>query len=69
MLLPPLDKKLRKSQLQIFYGLCDEEITALERGKVKLIEPPILALPRLQGECIADADACDKQIACVPLQK
>lgn len=42
----------------------------METLKAELIEPPVLALPRLQGEYTADKDACDEQIGgCILLQK
>lgn len=61
--------KLRKGQRQTFNGLADDEISALETLKVKLVEPPVLALSRSQRAYTVDTDVCDKQIGCVLLQK
>lgn len=35
----------------------------------RLISPPVLALPRFQGQYTVNTDAYDRQIGCVLLQK
>lgn len=64
-----LNKKLLNDQLQTFDGMSDEEITALETLKAKLIEPTVLPLPQSQGDYTVGTEACDKQIGCIILQK
>lgn len=41
-----LKKKIRKGQMNIFDGLNDNKVIALETIKARLVEPPLLALPR-----------------------
>lgn len=50
-------------------GSSYEEVTALETEKAKLIEPPVMALLRLQSDYTIETDAWDKQIGCFLLQK
>lgn len=57
------NKKLQKGKLQSSDGLSDKEITALERLNAKKIEPPVLVLPRLQGDYTADTNASRKKTA------
>lgn len=64
-----LNEKLCKAQLQAFQVLTEDEITALVTLKAKLVDHPILALPRLQDGNSMDADLCEEQIGCVHLQK
>lgn len=42
----PLNKELRKGQLQVFDALANHETTALKPLKAKLVEPHVLPLPR-----------------------
>lgn len=60
---------LQKGQPPTFDGLFDKEITALETLDAKLMESPLMALPRSQGDYTVDTEACDKGIGCVVLQK
>lgn len=57
-----LIEKLCEGQPQIFDGITDDEFSALERIKVKLVEPPVLAPPRLIGDYTVDTDACGQWI-------
>lgn len=52
-----LNEKLPKNQPQTLDGLDDDEITALETQKAKLVEPPLLPLPHLLGVYTVDMDA------------
>lgn len=65
----PLNKKLRNGQPQTFDKLSNDEITALERLKIKLANPVVLELSLWQGDYTVDTDACDKQIGCDLLQE
>ena len=65
----PLNRKLRKGEPTVFGPLNEEEMGALEELKKRLIEPPILTLPRRDGRYTVDTDACDKQVGCVLLQE
>lgn len=40
-----------------------------QRFMEKLITPPVLALPRLNGQYTINTDVCDTQVECVLLQK
>lgn len=64
----PFNENLWKGQPQDFDSLSHEKTTARETLKAKLMEPPVLALPRSQGNFTVDTYACDKQIACVLLE-
>lgn len=64
-----LNKKLQKVQSQNFEGLTEDKIAALETLKARIVEPPVLHLPRSQSTYTVDTDAHDKQIACLLLQK
>lgn len=46
------NKKLGKGQLQTFDVLSNDEIAPLGTVKAKLVEPEVLALPRLQGDLL-----------------
>lgn len=52
-----------------FTSSSDEDITALETLKAKLIEPKVLALPISQGENTVYSDTCDDQIDCILVEK
>lgn len=65
----PRKKKLPKGHLQTFVGLLARKITALETLKTKLVDRPVMALPRSQGDFTIDTDPCNKQIGGIPLQK
>lgn len=65
----PLIKNLQKVPPQTFEELTNEEITALEALKAKLVEPPEQDLTCLLGRFIVDTYTCDKQIGFVLLDK
>lgn len=58
----PLNKMLCKCQPQTFDRLSENEPTALETKKTKLVEPSVRALPRFPGYYTIYMNACDKQI-------
>lgn len=37
----------------------DEDKAALETVRVRLVEPPVVDLPRLQGNCMVGTDVSD----------
>lgn len=59
---------LHKRQLQTIDGWTDDDTISLETVKAKLAEPPVLALPPLQGNYTVETDACYKQIGFVFLE-
>lgn len=65
----PLNRKLRKDEPTKFDSLTTEETEAFETLKSKLVEPPVLALPRGKGRYTVDTDACNEQVGCVLLQE
>ena len=65
----PLNVKLMKDKPQQWGDLNEEETKAFETLKERLIEPPVLALPKLQGRYTIDTDACNTQVGCVLLQE
>lgn len=56
----PLNKKIRKGELQTFDGLTDDKITALETLKAESVKPPGLDFTSSQGTYSIDMDAWDK---------
>lgn len=65
----PLFRKLRKGQARVYTKISDQELDSLESLMEKLISPPVLALPRLQGPYMANTDDCVQRIGCVSVQK
>ena len=65
----PLNKKLRKGEPFEFGHLNDAEHSAFLTLKDKLVNPPILALPRHNYHYTLDTDACEDQVGCVLLQE
>lgn len=57
-----LIRNLQKSPQQTFDEFSDEEPTALETVRMKLVEPPVLALPNLQGNYTIDTEVCHPKI-------
>jgi hypothetical protein len=45
-----------------------EQLAAFEKLRENLLNPPILALPRVEGTLTLDTDACDEQIGCALFQ-
>lgn len=71
--MPPYEiqsyKKLQKGYSQTFDELFDEKVIAVEKEKVKPIEPLVLVLLRLRSHNTVDSDVCDKHIDCLLLQE
>ena len=65
----PLNKKLMKDQPTNFETLSAEEYDAFQTLKRRLIEPPILALPKGSKPYRLETDACDHQVGCVLTQE
>ena len=65
----PLNQRLMKGQQTTWGDLNEEEQQACETLKDKLVNPPILVLPRLGRRYTIDTDACDVQVGCVLLQE
>ena len=65
----PLNNKLHKDQPKSFGALTDEEFEAFATLRNHLINPPILALPKVGKKYIVETDACDEQVGCVLLQE
>ena len=63
-----LNRKLEKGQPSRFGDLTDEELKAFRELKRRLTSPLILALPKRDGYCKLDTDACDHQVGCTLLQ-
>lgn len=55
-----LNNKSQKCQPQTFDGSSHEEGTALKHLKVELMEPPVLSLPRSQGNYMVSTDSRNK---------
>ena len=64
----PLNQKLKKGEPFQFDSLNDEEYKAFADLKVRLISPPVLALPRHGLRYTLDTDACAHQVGCALLQ-
>ena len=64
----PLNRKLEKGQPFNFEVLTDPEYAAFEELKRRLVSPPILALPKRDGQYKLDTDACDTQVGSTLLQ-
>jgi len=65
----PLNAKLRKGEPVSFGPFNDKEQEAFDTLKMRLISPPVIALPRGTGKYTVDTDACDRQVGCVLLQE
>lgn len=52
-----------------FRQLSNEERDAMKQLQIKLISPPVLALPKLTRKYTVDTDACDRQVGYVMLQE
>jgi RNase H-like domain found in reverse transcriptase len=60
----PLNHLLKKGEGPKLGTLTKEQLLAFETLREKLLQPPILALPRREGRYILDTDASDGQIGC-----
>ena len=63
----PLNAKLWKGEAQKWGELNEDETKAFETLKEKLLNPPILTLPRIGRRYTIYTDACNVQIGCVLL--
>ena len=64
----PLNALLRKGESPNFGQLNTEQTQAFEDLRARLLDPPILALPRKEGLFTLDTDASQEQIGCCLLQ-
>ena len=65
----PLNQRLTKGQPTKWGDLTNEETEAFKTLKTRLINPPVLALPKVGRSYIVDTDACAYQVGCVLLQE
>jgi hypothetical protein len=65
----PLNALLRKGESPQLGTLTGEQLQAFETLRAKLLNPPILALPRAHGQYILDTDASNEQIGCCLFQE
>ena len=65
----PLNNMLRKDVDPDFDNPTDEQLTAFEALKKALVEPPVLALPRVSKPYVIETDASNYQIGCALLQE
>ena len=63
------EQEAEKGQTKNWDSLTEEEMTAFEILKDKLVDLPILTIPEENRPLIFDADACQYQLACVLLQQ
>ena len=59
---------LRKGESPQLGEFTTEQLDAFEKLRQKLLDPPILALPRADGRFTQDSDASNYQIGCTLLQ-
>lgn len=64
----PLNRPLRKGE-PTRIKLNDDKRRKVDNLEWKLTSPPVLALPRLEGQCMVETDAWDEQVGCVLLHK
>ena len=64
----PLNQLLRKGESPQLGEFTTEQLEAFEKLRQKLLDPPILALPRADGRFTLDTDASNYQIGCTLLQ-
>jgi RNase H-like domain found in reverse transcriptase/Reverse transcriptase (RNA-dependent DNA polymerase)/Integrase zinc binding domain/Integrase core domain/Chromo (CHRromatin Organisation MOdifier) domain/Retroviral aspartyl protease len=60
----PLNALLRKGEGPQLGVLSPDQLTAFETLRARLLDPPILALPRADGVFTLDTDASNEQIGC-----
>ena len=61
--------KLWKDQPVKWGDLTDDEMLPFKNLKSRLINPPVLAIPKAVQRCTLDTDACDYQVGCVQLRE
>lgn len=59
----------RENEPTYFDTLVDDQCDAIGTLRMKLIEPPILMLPKRHGRMNLDTDACKDQVGCALLQE
>jgi RNase H-like domain found in reverse transcriptase/Reverse transcriptase (RNA-dependent DNA polymerase) len=64
----PLNLLLRKLETPQPGHLSSEQVTTFDTLRDALLNPPILALPRIEGAFTLDTDASDHQLGCCLLQ-
>jgi hypothetical protein len=65
----PLNILLRKGESPQLGSLLEEQLVAFEAFRTRLLDPPILALPRAEGFFILDTDYSQEQIRCCIFQE
>jgi RNase H-like domain found in reverse transcriptase len=65
----PLNILLRKGETPQLSPLSPEQVFAFDTLRASLLQPPILALPSIEGTFTLDTDASDHQLGCCLLQK
>jgi RNase H-like domain found in reverse transcriptase len=65
----PLNILLRKGETPQLSPLSSELVFAFDTLRASLLNPPILALPRIEGAHTLDTDASDHQLGCCLLQE
>jgi hypothetical protein len=64
----PLNALLRKGESPALGELSTEQLAAFETLRSRLLDPPVLALPRAKGLFTLDTDASQNQIGCCLFQ-
>jgi RNase H-like domain found in reverse transcriptase len=64
----PLNILLGKGEIPQLNSLSEEQLAAFETLRTRLLDPPILALPRAEGRFTLDTDASQEQIGCCLFQ-
>jgi hypothetical protein len=64
----PLNILLRKGETPQLSPLSPEQVFAFDMLRASLLNPPILALPRIEGAFTLDTDASDNQLGCCLIQ-
>jgi Reverse transcriptase (RNA-dependent DNA polymerase)/RNase H-like domain found in reverse transcriptase len=65
----PLNILLRKGESLQLNSLSKEQLAAFETLRTRLLDPPILALPRAEGLFTLDTDASQEKIGCCFFQE
>lgn len=61
----PLNRKSQKAHPKEFQGLAAVEAIAMKEFQIRLIAPPVLALPFAYGHITLDTEACNVQVGWV----
>jgi hypothetical protein len=65
----PLNALLRKGESPKLESLTENQLNSFNTLRAKLLDPPVLALPRREGRYILDTDASQEQIGCCLYQE